>query len=313
MKHIFVINPAAGKNKRVLKIIPELEQYFSKGAGNGLEYQTYITKGPGDATRFVRETSAKNPDDELRFYACGGDGTLMEVLNGVFGYPNAVISCFPLGSANDYIKNFLHPNSSVSAGNFGSIDAQVNGTPMLVDTVDCNGLKAFNICAVGMDADVGARMVYFKKFPLVTGPMAYSLAVIYMFFHKIGRALNVTIETENGIHEESGDYLFCLGANGQYYGGGHHAAPQAVVDDGAMDVELIRTVGRFSALGFLKKYKHGKHLDMDIVKSFRSRSVTIRSDRPVTFIVDGESGAASEVVFKLLPASVKFVLPVPGN
>jgi len=308
VKHIFVINPIAGKNKRALKIIPEIEQYFSE-AGKGLEYQTYITKEPGDATRFVREISVRNPDDELRFYACGGDGTLMEVLNGVFGYSNAVISFFPLGSANDYIKNFFHISSPISINRFMSIDAQVNGTPIMVDTVDCNGLKAFNICAVGMDADVGAKMVYFKNFPLVTGPMAYSLAIIYMLFHKIGRTLDVTIETQDGIHKESGDYLFCLGANGQYYGGGHRAAPQAVVDDGAMDVELIRTISRFAAPGFLKKYKHGKHLDMDIVKSFRSRSVTIRSDKPVTFVVDGESGASTEVVFKLLPASVKFVLP----
>lgn len=298
MKHVFIINPAAGKNQRSLSMIPEIKSYFEKNPG---DYVINITNAPMDAVRLARLHAEKGKP--VRFYACGGDGTLMEVLNGAFGYANSEIACIPCGSANDYIKNF---DSSLP---FKSIGAQVNGVSRPVDTIDCNGRISFNICCMGMDADVADKMVYFKHFPFVSGPMAYNLAVLYMFFHHIGRRLNVRIDTGSSIIEREGEYILSLAASGQYYGGGYRGAPQAVIDDGLLDFVFIETIGRIEVPNFLKLYKAGQHLDMPIVHSYRGLSMEISSPKPVTVCVDGECFSRNEITFAIRPKSVRFVLP----
>ena len=100
MKHIIIINPKAGVNNEPAKIKENVEKNFV-----GLEYEIYFTKGPKDATNFVRNYLSNN-NDEVRFYSCGGDGTLNEIANGMIGFDNAQLACYPIGSGNDFIKYF---------------------------------------------------------------------------------------------------------------------------------------------------------------------------------------------------------------
>ena len=102
MKHIFLINPAAGKKGNSESIIrPQIEDYCGK---NGLDYEIYVTKCQGDAQNYCAERAKSG--EALRFYACGGDGTLYEVVNGVFGNPNCEVAVIPMGSGNDFIRLF---------------------------------------------------------------------------------------------------------------------------------------------------------------------------------------------------------------
>ena len=101
MKHVFVINPAAGKGKALGIIKPQIDEICKKHA---LDYEIYVTEKKNDGIEFV-ERRAKS-GEELRFYACGGDGTLYEVVNGAFGYKNAQVAVIPLGSGNDFIRLF---------------------------------------------------------------------------------------------------------------------------------------------------------------------------------------------------------------
>ncbi len=301
MRHVFIINPAAGKKQRALLRIPEIEAYFREKGGQAEDYTIYVTKGKMDAAQYARKIAEEG--HPVRFYACGGDGTLMEVLNGVFGCENVELALIPCGSANDFVRSFENPE------NFTSIRAQVEGTSQTVDAINCNGRISINNCAMGMDADVADKMVYFKHFPLVTGPMAYQLAIVYMFFHHIGRRLHVSIENEQGTTEHDGDYLFSLCASGQYYGGGYRGAPQARMNDGLLDFVLVDTIRRMRVLGFLKKYKAGQHLGMEIVHTFRGQRMTVSSDTPVTVCVDGECFSDYKVTFQLCPHAVRFVVP----
>jgi len=299
MKHIFILNPAAGKHKKALDLVPEIKNYFAQNPG---DYVVHVTKGPNDASRIAKDFAETG--EHVRLYACGGDGTLAEVLNGAYGYENAEIGFIPCGSANDYIK------SMGSSLKFDSIEAQVKGSPISVDTIDCNGIKSFNICCMGLDADVAYRMIYFKKYPFITGSMAYNLALVYMIFHKLGRKLNIMIETGKETLEFKGEYLLALAANGQYYGGGYKGAPQAVFDDGLLDIVLIDKVSRFKIISFVKQYKLGNHLNLPFAHSFRGTKMTVTSDKPVTVCVDGECFSDRKIVFEIIPSSAKFVLPI---
>lgn len=119
MKHIFLINPAAGKKGNSESIIrPQIEDYCGK---NGLDYEIYVTKCQGDAQNYCAERAKSG--EALRFYACGGDGTLYEVVNGVFGNPNCEVAVIPMGSGNDFIRLFGTKEQ------FCNVEAQVTGIP----------------------------------------------------------------------------------------------------------------------------------------------------------------------------------------
>ena len=98
MKHIFVINPSAGSGAGVAKLKEKISALKC-------DYEIYETTAHRDAVRFVKEYCEKN-NEPVRFYACGGDGTLKEVAEGVIGYPHASFTVCPIGSGNDFVRYF---------------------------------------------------------------------------------------------------------------------------------------------------------------------------------------------------------------
>ena len=101
MRHIFIINPKAGQGGSVQRIQTLAEQL---GQRHHIETLTLLTHGPGHATTLAR--SLAETGEALRLYACGGDGTINEVANGIAGFTNAAMTAIPTGLGNDFLKNF---------------------------------------------------------------------------------------------------------------------------------------------------------------------------------------------------------------
>ena len=99
MKHCFLVNPAAGKKDSTFLCTTQIKELCRE-----LDYEILVSKKPGDLTRFARE--AAESGEEVRLYACGGDGTLNEVINGAAGHANVSVTCWPVGSGNDFVKIF---------------------------------------------------------------------------------------------------------------------------------------------------------------------------------------------------------------
>ena len=99
MKHLFIINPAAGSRDRTKKYKEQIEAVCA-----GLDYRIEVSKAPGDCTRIAREAALTG--EEYRLYACGGDGTLNEVAAGAAGHDNVAVTVFSGGSGNDFVKMF---------------------------------------------------------------------------------------------------------------------------------------------------------------------------------------------------------------
>ena len=154
MKHIFVINPAAGKGKNLPTLLASIT-YACEDLK--VEYDVYHTQAAGDATTYVSETCKQNPDKKFRFYACGGDGTLSEVLNGAVGNDNAEIAVIPAGTGNDFVKTFRHPEY------FTAIQKQVLGTAEKIDLLKYNDRYSLNIINVGFDCDVVVKVAEIKR------------------------------------------------------------------------------------------------------------------------------------------------------
>lgn len=298
MRHVFILNPAAGKNQKALNLLPRIEQVCQK---HGLDFAVHTTTHPRHATELAQHEMQKG--DAVRLYACGGDGTLLEVATGIGDAANAELVCVPCGSANDFIRFF--PN----AERFKDLETLVLGTARRIDAISCNGKLSLNACSMGMDADVAARQKRYKHLPFVSGPMAYNLAIAQTFFSPFGKQLHVVMETENGKVERVGNYLFALAANGQYYGGGYHGSPLSQPDDGLLDFVLVSNKNHFNVFPFLKRYKNGKHLGSAGVESFRGTKMTVYAGKPTVCNADGECFADCQVTFELLPKALSFVFP----
>ena len=183
MKHIFVINPAAGQGKSLDFIKPRIEEIAKK---DGLDYEIIVTQKQGDGIEIVKERAKSG--EELRFYACGGDGTLYEVVNGAYGYKNVQVAVIPLGSGNDFIRLFGTKEE------FLVLDDVINGVPVEFDLIDCDGEIAINQCSMGMDAEVCAMQGKLKKLPGVGGEGAYYLGCLYAIAKKFKNKFTYSID-----------------------------------------------------------------------------------------------------------------------
>ncbi len=294
MKHIFVVNPVSGKGKESKAFIPEIEKYIAE---KGLDAEIYITKESRDGLKYVEEIAKKG--EEVRFYSCGGDGTLYEVVNGCYKYPNCQVANIPLGSGNDFCRLF---------GKNTNIDDHVNGIPMKLDLIETDGQVAINECAMGLDSEICIRQISYKKIPLVNGELAYTLAALGCIAQgKTKNEFRITID-DTEVFEDK--YLFCYIGNSRWYGGGYQAAPKAMPNDGFIDCVMVRCDrSPIRLLPLISVYKKGEHLDLDITTMRRCKKVKVESRNPAAVNVDGECAYVTEKEFKLLEQAITFVVP----
>ena len=301
MKHIFVVNPNAGKNGRDARaILPQIDAYCQK---TGLDYEIYRTKAAGDGLRYVRERASGG--EPIRFYACGGDGTLFEVVNGAYGFENIEVAALPLGSGNDFIRLFGTKEQ------LANVEAQVNGTPIPLDLIRCGDKIAINECSMGMDAEVCAKQADFKKLPMVGGEMAYTLSALWALMKKVRNTFTISVDDEPAWTQ---DVIFCFVGNSRWYGGGYMGGPIAMPNDGLLDIAVVRSsVSRLRLLTLLGKYKRGEHLDWDITHFVRGKKITVHAAQPAVVNVDGECELVTDCTMEILPGAIRFVVPANSS
>ncbi len=296
MKHIFIINPMAGKGKMLDFIRPKIEEACKR---NGVDYEIYLTKCAGDGLNYVKERAAGG--EELRFYACGGDGTIYDLVNGAYGFKNVQIAAIPLGSGNDFIRLFG------TKEDFLDLDNVINGVPRELDLIKCDDEIAINQCSMGMDAEVCAMQGKIKKLPLVTGEGAYYIGCLYALMRKFKNRFTISIDDGEPITK---DCLFCFVGNSRWYGGGFMAAPLAFPDDGVLDFVVVECkFSRLKLATLLNKYKRGEHLDWEVTNFKAGRKLTIHSEMPAAVNVDGEIKYVSDTSFELIEKGMTFVIP----
>ena len=158
MKHLFIINPAAGSYNRT----DDYSEVIHKVCrARKLAYEVRVSTAPGECTRIARE--AAQTGEELRIYACGGDGTLNEVVAGAAGFDNAAVTVYSGGSGNDFVKIFDEPKA------FFDLNRLMDADEVTFDLIRCNDDIALNICSVGLDARIGTDVSNYKRLPLLSG------------------------------------------------------------------------------------------------------------------------------------------------
>ena len=300
MKHIFILNPVAGKSRMALEFRGKIDAYFARHPE--MEYAIRLTDSKGAATRIAQEECAKG--EPIRLYACGGDGTLQETANGIpVNCDHIELAVIPCGSGNDYVRTFG------GRDRFLDVPDLIEGSAIPVDAIQCGEFLSLNIAAMGMDAAVADKMLKYKHLPGVSGSMAYNLAIVDVFCHPIGESMEIQIDGVDGPIHRSGRYLMTLAANCQYYGGGYRGAPKAVENDGVLDFILVKKIPRVQIPLILGKYKAGDHESLSCLEHLRGYSMHVKADKPAVCTVDGECFTTDSIDFTVIPDAFRLVLP----
>ena len=304
MKTVFIVNPVSGKSDASTTLIPKLIQ---QSEAFGLDYAIERTYAPKYATKIAQTYASQG--QPVRLIACGGDGTLNEVFAGAWEYSNAQVGCIPCGSGNDFIRNFS------DSFLFHDLQAQLNGTLQTIDLIQTNHGIAIAICSVGLDAEVANGIPKFRRLPFCGGEMAYQLSIVQQVAGRIGRDL--TVITDKAVFRDN--FLLAAICNGTTYGGGFCAAPNACLNDGLLDVILIKKVSRFRIAQVIGNYKNGTHIQngvirkdlQDIAQIIRTNQLQIypANKKEVVVNIDGECSKITNLKVEVLKNAAKFILP----
>lgn len=297
-KHYFIVNPTAGTHSAEQEILDKLKPF--EGV---YDITLYLTRSPNDASLYVRSI-CESHQGPLRFYACGGDGTLNEVVNGAYGFTHAAVGCYPCGSGDDYIKYYG------GKAMFVDMQTQLEGTETSVDLMQIGDRLAINMVHFGFDSKVALTMRKLRRHPMFGGRKAYYAGVLSAFFQPFANACRVMVDGE-ALNERT--LMLCTIACGQYVGGSFRCAPRSDNRDGLLDVCLVKHVGRLGFISMISSYTKGEHLDNPRIKRIlayrRGRSVQLDMDKPFPILLDGELLNLSNVRVDVLPQAIRFVVP----
>ena len=295
MKHLFIINPAAGSRDRTEMYTAAIHAACKPKA---LDYRIEVSAAPGNCTRLARE--AAQTGEEYRIYACGGDGTLNEVAAGAAGFENAAVTVFSGGSGNDFVKLFDDPKA------FFDLERLLDAEETRFDMIRCNDDYALNICSVGLDARIGTDVAKYKRIPLLHGFSAYAASTVINLFKGISEHYVVEVEGETIDAQQT----FVCVCNGRYYGGGFNPVPEADPTDGLLDVLLVKKVHLLQVPAIIGKYKNGRYRELsDLVKHYRTDRIVIRCDKLTPVNLDGELRTAQVAEMSVADEKLRFFYP----
>lgn len=295
MKHLFIINPAAGSSNHTEAYHKKIREACDP---KGLDYRIEVSVAPGNCAEIARQAAMSG--EEYRIYSCGGDGTLNEVVSGVAGYDNVAVTMFAGGSGNDFIRIFNETEP------FRDLERLLDCDETTFDLMRCNGDISLNICSVGLDARIGTDVANYKRLPLLQGFRAYALSTVVNTIRGVSEHYVVEVNGETVDAEQT---LICA-CNGRFYGGGFNPVPDAEPDDGIMEVLLVKKVSRLKVAGVVGKYKNGKYKEIsDIVRHFRTDRLVIRCDKPTPINLDGELRTGETVEISMAEEKLRFFYP----
>ena len=295
MTHLFIINPAAGSRDRTKQYSEAIHRICGE---RGLDYRIEVSAAPGECTRLARE--AAQTGEAYRIYACGGDGTLNEVVAGAAGFDNVAVTVFSGGSGNDFVKLFSEPKA------FFDLERLLDADETTFDLIDCNGDLSLNICSVGLDARIGTDVANYKRIPLLSGFRAYAVSTLINLFRGISQHYVVEVAGETVDAEQT---MICA-CNGRFYGGGFNPVPEADPCDGLLDILLVNKVSLLQVAQVIGKYKNGRYKELpNLVRHFRTDRLLVRCDKPNAIQIDGESRVSDVMDVRISDKKLRFFYP----
>lgn len=284
MNLVFIVNPVAGGGKAP-EIAEEAREILS-GAGHKIE----IISSPDNAK--ITPPASTRYDRLLIF---GGDGTLHRILN-YWGIPDKPVALISAGSGNDFSRITTGTRSWKE-----QVKLAVEGEVKQIDLGLCNGIYFATGVGIGFDGKVAQMLNRNSK---AKGFTAYMMAVIYQIF--LYREKWVKITTTD-LSMETMSFMLTIG-NTSDFGGGFKVTPQALPNDGVLEVCLIKKVNLFQRLLHLDAVTKGKHMHLPFVEPFSGKKFRIEAKQELPCHMDGECYSWNKFNVEVLPNALEIIL-----
>lgn len=316
MKHLIILNQKAGAEKSLEEFKKKVDDAFK-----GLDYEIYYTTGPRSVIPYLREYLGKTKDT-VRVYACGGDGTVHEVVNGLAGFKNAELAVFAAGTGNDFVKIYSEEKdydnivkNKTGENRFKDFTKLINGKVIDIDIQKIYGPSmeepwySNNVINFGFDAIVGAKGNENKQKGIKNpyGPAAIIPAILGGRFNKI-------IVKADGEPLNKRRMLLASLGQGQWVGAQYHASPLSDNTDGLIDVVMLKCMSLARLMiQYFGPYTKGEHLTNEkLLKRIiykKAKRVDIIGEKEIDICVDGEIVKGKEFTVEVMPKALKFVVP----
>lgn len=312
MKYAFIINPASGKKHHEEDVLPKVERLKEKHPDADIRY--YFTRGEQDATVLAGQIAAEAAPEEVVVFACGGDGTIQEVANGLYGNDNAILGIFPCGSGNDFVRTL--GGDARARSRFLDLEKQLEGTIDAVDMMKLsyeeNGQTASRIVVnginIGFDGNTAIKARDMRRTMGVPGSMSYGAALAVTFIGKKGESLRISADGEQLFE---GPLLLATASNGAFCGGGFKSCPRADLNDGLLELMIIKDIKRRQFPALLPKYLKGEIFEVRNVEDFtcyaQAKTIVIEpmTGPTMAFVADGEVMETGRLTVEVLPEAMK--------
>lgn len=301
---LLILNPAAAGGRSREELVRRLEEALP---ARGIRLEIARTTAPGHARELASRVGGTAGDFDL-VISGGGDGTIGEIADGLLrsAFPRTPVLVAPFGTGNDVARLV---GTAGEAGVIRALDARCCVDWDTLEIVAGQGRgRAVLFGACGLSTDLlrlttprvkrwfGARLAY---------PVGFFRALLRY------RPARLTVETPEGRHE--GEFVAVVAANAPHAGGDTmRIAPGARLDDGRLDLSLIRAVGRWEIARQFIRLVRGRHIHHPRVTYFRTTEVRIEAVPAGQLAVDGELGFSTPVTIRVAPRSLRLLAAPAG-
>ncbi|MFF9868838.1 diacylglycerol/lipid kinase family protein [Streptomyces sp. NPDC013953] len=284
-----VVNPAAGSSSGTAALLPVAR--LLREAGAGLE--TRYSRSLDHARELARQAAAQGHV----VLAVGGDG-MAGAVGGVLSGTDAVLGLVPSGRGNDFARALGLPGEPAALA-----ELLLRGTPRAVDTIEVESAVHARTAVLGSvyaGVDAVANR-YANRSRLLRGAASYYAGGARAVAGWRPAAYRITIDGTT--HERSGYTV--VAANSGFYGFGRRIAPDARVDDGLLDVVVVRHAPKRLFFALMNELKTGAHMRRPQVEVLRGEEIRIEADRDLPYGADGEVDATLPVTLRVRPGALK--------
>jgi diacylglycerol kinase (ATP) len=295
-----VANPTSGRGKGA-RLIPQVAAVLGS---LGVDHRILPSADGADAVGLARTATEEGADVVA---ALGGDGQVGAVANGILeGGGGAALAVIPAGTGNDFARALgLDRKNPIGA-------AELLGAPVLraIDAVKVKTPERscffVNIGSAGFDAEVNA---YANQIRLVKGTASYIVAMLVMLRRFQPGQFRISVDGQ----DQSKAAMLVIVGNAVSYGGGMKVTPNALLDDGALDILILKAMSKFQLVKTFPKVFRGSHLDHPAVQMLRGRRIEVAAERTMQVFGDGDHIGTLPATFEVLDGAIRVVAPANGR
>lgn len=313
MNFVIIFNPNASKID-----VGFIEEIRKSLMGSGHTVTLEKTEYKGHSIEIARRY--RNTDNII--IACGGDGTIHELANGL-ALSKTPLLCLPMGTGNDFCKKIYGKGVKYKkiAEDFGLISGKVNFEIRPTDLISVNDFWCINVMSIGFDTlveTVGKKINDKLHF---LGSFCYKLGILVCLFKDKAFSMNISAKAKSKKQADSDEIsadnftLFAI-CNASYYGGGFYPAPDAKLNDGILDVVVADAMSGFNIIKLAPSYTNGKvqqKSEKVHCYSLSSGKISSKDGSKLKFNCDGENYFISDIDFKAVSGAINLCVTKSAN